>query len=150
MIWEEAGHRQTEPEFKVFVNPQVADVEFMTTEREQFGPYYFPIKSIEETSNWKFEQFKSNATYRAMKESDSDVIIAPVYHSYVMENDEKTMVIELTGYPAKYINFRPLGKNTVDFEMVRTVYPHINAVSEINGNKILSNEKQTPEIKPAK
>lgn len=149
MVWEEAGERQKEPEFKVFINPQVADVEFMSAEREQFGPYYFPIKSLDATSNAELDNFQSNATYRAMKESDADVIVAPVYHSYVMESDEKTIVIELTGYPAKYVNFRALGKNPTDFEMIRTVYPHVNAVSEMKGN-IVTVEPQTPGAKTTK
>ncbi len=150
MVWEEAGERQKEPEFKVFINPQVADLEFMSAEREQFGPYYFPIKSIEDTKNWELDNFQSKATYRAMKESDADVIVAPVYHSYVMESDEKTMVIELTGYPAKYVNFRPLGKKPEDFEMVRTVYPHVNAVSEVKGSTIYTDNTKTPETKTTK
>ena len=65
-----------------------------------------------------------------MQESDADVIVAMVPHSYISETDENVLYVEISGYPAKYVNFRPLGKNPDDFEMIRTVYPNAHAVSE--------------------
>ena len=37
-IFEEAGTRDKEPAFQVFVMPQIADVQFLSTEKETFGP----------------------------------------------------------------------------------------------------------------
>lgn len=120
-LFEEAGSRDKEPEFKVFVTPQICDVKFLNTEREEFGPYYFNIDGTLDEA--ELLNAKNRAVHRAMKESDADVIVAMVPHSYVSAENEKVLVVEITGYPAKYVNFRPLGTSDVDFETIRTVYP---------------------------
>ncbi len=127
-IFEEAGTRDKEPAFQVFVMPQIADVQFLSTEKETFGPYTFPFKG--ELTEGGLDNFQGRAVYRAMQESDADVIVAMVPHSYISETDENVLYVEISGYPAKYVNFRPLGKNPDDFEMIRTVYPNAHAVSE--------------------
>lgn len=129
-LFEEAGERNKEPAFQVFVMPQIADVEYLSTERETFGPYRFSLKSINDLNEILFQNLKSRAVHYAMREADADVIIAMVPHSYITEDDDKTIVVEITGYPAKYVNMRPIGKNANDFEMIRTVYPNAFSVSE--------------------
>lgn len=138
-LFEEAGERNQEPAFQVFVMPQIADVEYLSTERETFGPYRFPIKSFNDLNEIMFQNFKSRAVHYAMREADADVIIAMVPHSYISENDDKTLVVEISGYPAKYVNMRPIGKNETDFEMIRTVYPNAFSVPE---TKINNNSQQ--------
>ncbi len=129
-LFEEAMSRDEEPAFQVFVMPQIADVKYLSTERETFGPYRFKIKGANDLTEVEFIDFKDRAQYLATQEADADIIIARLVHSYISENDEKSLVIEITGYPAKYVNFRPLGKNPTDFEMIRTVYPDAFSVSE--------------------
>ena len=121
-LFEEAGTRDKEPAFQVFITPQVADVEFLTTEKETFGPYAFPFKG--ELTEGGLDNFQGRAVYRAMQESDADVIVAMIPHSYISEDNENVLYVEISGYPAKYVNFRPLGKNADDFEMIRIVYPN--------------------------
>lgn len=120
-LFEEAATRDQEPAFQVFITPQVADVEFLSEERETFGPYQFRFKG--ELTQGGLENFKGRAVYNAMIEAGADVIIAMLPHSYISENDDHVLYVEITGYPAKYVKFRPLGKNPDDFEMIRTVYP---------------------------
>ncbi len=141
-LFEEAGERNKEPAFQVFVMPQIADVEYLSTERETFGPYRFKIKSLNDLDESTFQNLKSRAIHYAMREADADVIIAMVPHSYITEDDDKTVVVEITGYPAKYVNLRPIGKNADDFEMIRTVYPNAFGVSEF---KIFTSEKEAIE-----
>lgn len=41
----------------------------------------------------------------------------------MLEKDTKTMVIELSGFPVKYVNFRSLGKDDLrEIEMIKAVY----------------------------
>lgn len=46
-IFEEATARRIEPQVHVFITPQVADLKMLSTEREQYGPYRFEMKSLE-------------------------------------------------------------------------------------------------------
>lgn len=138
-LFEEAGERNQEPAFQVFVMPQIADVEYLSTTRETFGPYRFSIKSINDLNEILFQNLKSRAVHYAMREADADVIIAMVPHSYILENDSKTLVVEISGYPAKYVNMRPIGKNATDFEMIRTVYPNAFNLSK---QKIVKDQQE--------
>ncbi len=138
-LFEEAGERNQEPAFQVYVMPQIADVEYLSTERETFGPYRFPIKSLNDLNEIIFDNLKSRAVHYAMREADADVIIAMVPHSYITEDDDKTVVVEITGYPAKFTNLRPIGSQDKDFEMIRTVYPNAFNLSK---QKIVKDNQQ--------
>lgn len=141
-LFEEAGSRDKEPEFKVFVTPQICDVKFLSTEREEFGPYYFNIDGALDEA--ELANAKNRAVHRAMKESDADAIVAMVPHSYISAENDKVLVVEVSGYPAKYVNFRPLGTSDVDFETIRTVYPSPYTVA---GGTVIN---QTEEPKKSK
>lgn len=120
-VWEEAQARKVVPEIRTFVTPQICDMKMLSTERESFGPYYFEIKSVEQTFNYELTNFQNRALYRAIKESDADAIIEPLFNSYVYDKDTKSLVVELSGYPVKYTNFRPASKSEVD--MIGIIYP---------------------------
>lgn len=119
--WEESQARRINPEIRMVVTPQICDMSMLSKSREVFGPYKFNIKSIEDTTNGELDNFKSNALFQACREMDADAIIEVIFHSYVVEKDNKTLVIELSGYPVKYTNFRPATKAEVD--MMGVVYP---------------------------
>lgn len=121
--WEEAQARKVVPEIRTFVTPQICDMQMLSKTRETFGPYYFPIKSIEQTFNFELWNYQNRALYRACQESDADAIIEPLFNSYVYEKDTKTLVVELSGYPVRYTNFRPASKTEVD--MIGVIYPDI-------------------------
>lgn len=123
--WEEAQARKITPEIRMVVTPQICDMTMLSGSREKFGPYSFPIKSIDGTTNADLDNFKSNALYLACREMDADAVIEVIYHSYINEKDNKSLVIELSGYPVKYSNFRPATKAEV--EMMGVAYPRANS-----------------------
>lgn len=120
-VWEEAQARKVVPEIRTFVTPQICDMQMLSESRETFGPYYFEIKSIEQTFNFELWNYQNRALYRAIQESDADAIIEPLFNSYVYDKDTKTLVVELSGYPVRYSNFRPASKTEVD--MIGVIYP---------------------------
>lgn len=128
-IWEESQARKIVPEIRTFVTPQVCDMEMLSKTRETFGPYFFEIKSIEQTFNFELWNYQDRALYRAVQESDADAIIEPLYNSYVYDKDTKTLVVELSGYPVKYTNFRPVTKTEVD--MIGIIYPDVRTSVEM-------------------
>ena len=121
--FEEAVTRAAEPEVKVFIHPLIADLQMIETERQPYGPYTYKIKSPENLTIVELENFKKRALYQAVQISDADVLIEPLFDSYIDESDPHKLVINLTGFPAKYVNFRNLGSSPDDLEMVRVVYP---------------------------
>lgn len=135
--WEEAEARKVEPEIRTFITPQICDMQMLSNSRETFGPYYFEIKSVEQTFNFELKNYQNRALYRALQESDADAVIEPLFNSYVYEKDQKTLVIELSGFPIKYTNFRPVTNNEVD--MIGVVYPDIRTSVSVNtGSKTRS------------
>lgn len=120
-MWEESQARMIEPEIRTFVTPMVCDMQMLEKTRQAYGPYYFPIKSIEETFNYELTNFQSRALYRAVLEADADAVIEPLFNSYVYEKDPKVLVVELSGYPVRYVNFHPA--SSAEVEMIGVVYP---------------------------
>lgn len=118
--FEEATARRLEPEVRVFIRPMVCDLKLLTTDRETFGPYPFTIKGLDQLTEEEFLSIKSRALYQAAKENEADAILEPLFYSYCNAKEPKTMYIELSGYPVKYINFHPLKDDEVD--MVEKVY----------------------------
>lgn len=142
--WEESQARKILPEVRTFVTPQICDMQMLSTSRESFGPYYFEIKSVEQTFNFDLLNYQNRALYRALQESDADAIIEPLFNSYVYDKDQKTLIIELSGFPIKYTNFRPATSNEVD--MIGVIYPDIRTSVSVNTNantKGEANAKQT-------
>lgn len=118
--FEEAMTRTVEPEVKVYVRPKVADLSMIATSRQYYGPYTYKVKTLTEE---QFENLKTSALYRATSESEADVMVATIFDSYTLEGDESTLVIEISGFPAKFVNFRDFGGSPEDVEMVKYVYP---------------------------
>lgn len=133
--WEESSARKIEPEIRMFVTPQICDMKMLSSSREVYGPYamdvrLFYAKSFGEMTNSHLENMQKNAAYLATKEADADAIIEPVFHSWVNENDDKTVYIEISGYPVSYYNFRPAKKEDIDMSGV--VYPTTNSSIMVN------------------
>ncbi|MBI2258552.1 MAG: hypothetical protein HYU67_06590 [Flavobacteriia bacterium] len=66
-------------------------------------------ESIEERGV-EIEIAKTNAIYNAMKKSNSDVIIEPIFE--ISQSFKETKVVVM-GYPGKYKNFRPITKEEI-------------------------------------
>lgn len=125
-LFEEAVTRFEEPLTKVYVHPQIADMQMISAEREVFGPYRFKLEKSMALTNYDLENFKARALYRATMESDADLMIAPLYDSYINESNDKELVVELSGYPAKFVNFRPLPLNDNTLNAIGVCYPVVN------------------------
>lgn len=124
VIFQDSEMHMSQPELRVFVNPQVCDLEMIhpSSPRTEFE-MQFPIKSVDTLTELEFTNMKNRALYHFAKKEGADIIIEPIFNSTVNEKSNKIMTIYVTGFPAKYVNFRPLGKSDADLEMVRTVYP---------------------------
>lgn len=119
--FERAEARKIEPEIRTFVTPQICDMQMISKSRESYGPYYYPINSVESLYNYDITNFQYRSLYRACQEADADAVIEPLFNTYVYEKDPKVLVVELSGYPVKYTNFRPATKTEI--EMIGVVYP---------------------------
>lgn len=144
-VWEESNARKIEPEIRMFVTPQICDMKMLSSSREVYGPYamdvrLFYAKSFGEMTNSQLENMQKNAAYLATKESDADAIIEPVFHSWVNDNDDKTVYIEISGYPVSYYNFRPATKDDID--MIGVVYPTTNSSIMVNSQPVNAGNKQ--------
>lgn len=132
-VFEESQARLAEPELKVFVRPLVADLEVLNNqERQYYGPFVFEVQSIDKLTDADLENFKATAMQRATRESEADLIIGATFNTYVESTSPNTVKIEIVGFPAKYVNFRPIGTNEQidDYEMIRVVYPPTNKQAE--------------------
>lgn len=120
--FERAEARKISPEVRTFVTPQIFDMKMLSNSRETFGPYYFPLdQSIGNITMGEIRNDEMRALYRACQEADADAIIEPLFDSYVYEKDTKMLIVELSGFPVKYTNFRPATKAEID--MIGVVYP---------------------------
>lgn len=124
VIFEESEVHMTAPELRVFITPQVADLEMIYPgkPREEYQQL-FPIKSFDSLTNKDLDNMQKRALYQFAQEHNADVIIEPIFNSRISEKNPKSLLISITGYPARYVNFRPLGKSENDLEMVKIVYP---------------------------
>lgn len=125
-LFEEAMARDEEPKTKTFVVPQIADMQMLSKERETYGPYKFRLTKSGELTENELSNAKGRALYRATLESDADLMIGTLYDSYIMEGDEKYVVVELSGYPAKFVNFRPLPTDAATVNMINICYPSVS------------------------
>lgn len=141
-VFERTDARILEPEMKVFIRPQIGDFEILEDQhRCYYGPYRFPIKSWESMTEGELTNLKTSALFRAQKEADADIIIGVLFDSYVYDADGKTLIVELSGFPAKFVNFRNLGEeNTSEYQMIQVVYP-------ANTNKLLEEALKTQVLK---
>lgn len=124
VLFQDSETHMSQPELRVFVNPQVCDMEMIYPgqPREEYQQF-FPIKSIDTLTEAEFSNLKNRALYQFAQEHGADIIIEPLFNSTINEKDPKRLLISVSGYPAKYVNFRPLGNSQADLEMVRIVYP---------------------------
>lgn len=120
-LFEEAYARNIEPLAKIYVQPQTCDLEYLTKERQKYGPYQFKFKG--ELTEYFLENCKNRALFKACIEDNADMMVGTIFDSYTNDSEPNVLKVTLIGYPVKFINFRSLGESPVDYEMVRTVYP---------------------------
>lgn len=123
VLFEEAVTRYEEPRTNVYVVPQIADMEMLSSERKIYGPYRFQLGKSGTLSEYDLYNFKCRALYRATIEADADLMIAPLYDSYITQGEDRVLVVELSGYPAKFVNFRPMPLDAETVNAINTCYP---------------------------
>lgn len=122
-IFEEAMARDEEPATKAYVIPQIADLQMLSEAREVFGPYKFKLQRSGTITEGELANAKGRALYRATMEADADLLIGSLFDSYVLDNDDRYVVVELSGYPAKFVNWRPIPLDVNMQSMINICYP---------------------------
>ena len=138
--FEQAQSRLIEPKQDVFIKPLVAEIEIMEgQQRQDYGPYTYPIKSVETLTFDELENIKARALHRATKEAKGDIIVAATFKTYSDEKG-KNVIVEISGFPGKYVNFRTAKKEDGDYEWITTVYPYADRINATGKTKALGNE----------
>lgn len=136
-LWEESTAREAFPNIAVFVYPQICDIKMLSEERVQFGAYPFSIGKDGKLSDEDIRNDKSRALHNACIDAKADLIIEPLYTLTIYDADPRKLFITVSGYPAKYINFRSL--STDDISMIRALYPGgVERMQEKGGQAVIT------------
>ena len=118
--YSEWSARYIEPKHECAITPVTASLELLTKER------------IAHTSEIEILQgvvgvdlYKSMAMSQAVKKYSADILIAPLYEIESFDYGRKIRVL-VSGYPARYINFRDVTKEDAFFFMNGNYDPSSN------------------------
>lgn len=117
--YNESTARNLEPEHIMLTSPVIADLEVSPTRITHIEREAFKDIELDEvtTSESYIENFKKIALSKAAKAHDADLLVGSMID--VQTIDER-LVITITGFPAKYVNFR---KATIqDANLIRSSY----------------------------
>lgn len=108
----ESSARYMEPSQKMMITPMIADLEVVSgsvsyTETEAFKNY-----EVTEELTRHVPGFKRIALSRAARAHKADVIIGAMVD--VITNENGRLEITITGYPARYTNFRNATSDEID------------------------------------
>ena len=122
----------------MFVFPQICDLKMLSDQRVEYGPFEFPLsKDLQSMSEAELANDKTRALQQACQLDGADLIIEPLYTTTVFDKNSKTLVIKISGYPAKYVNFRSLKPE--DMKMIQTLYPNgVESVQRQNAGRVLT------------
>ena len=135
--FEQSQSRIIEPKQDVFIKPLVAEIKIMNDEaRQDFGPYEYEISSIDNLSYEQLDNFKTRSLYKAAREADADIIVAATFNARSDEKGKK-VIIEVSGFPGKYVNFRTATEADGDYKWITTVYPYTDRVTDTGKTKAL-------------
>ena len=135
--FEQSQSRIIEPKQDVFIKPLVAEIKIMNNEaRQDFGPYEYAISSIDNLSYEQLDNFKTRSLYKAAREADADIIVAATFNARSDEKGKK-VIIEVSGFPGEYVNFRTATEQDGDYEWITTVYPYTDRVNYTGKTKAL-------------
>lgn len=152
---EQSQTRLIEPKQDVFIKPLVAEIHIMNNEvKQDFGPYFFPLSdynlsSFDQLSYEVIEEMKKNGLYKAAtteaqeningQTMNADIIVAATYHVETVTKDkEKGVLISISGFPGRYVNFKSAGDT--DYEWITTVYPYNDRINATGKTKALESK----------
>ena len=134
--YQESSARNLEPQQSVMITPMIADLQLISdkiayTEKDAFSKY-----PVSQAIVKLVPEFKKIALSRAARAYKADAIVGATID--VITNNAGFLEITVSGYPAKYVNFR--NATTQDVELVAKA----KSVTGDENNKILENpEGQT-------
>lgn len=138
--FEQSQARIIEPKQDVFIKPLVAEIQILNSQtRQDFGPYEYEVSSIDNLSYEQLDNFKTRSLYKAAREADADIIVAATFNARSDEKGKK-VIIEVSGFPGKYVNFRTAKKEDGDYEWITTVYPYNDRVNSTGKTKALDSK----------
>lgn len=106
--YEEYMTRQAEPVMtSPYITPTIADLEISETKETVNETFVNDLSLRSKFDNKSVEAWKEATLAKMMKEFNSDVIVAPSYN-VTTSKDMKDITVEISGYPAKYVNFRSM------------------------------------------
>lgn len=142
LVFEEATAREAYPNVPVFVFPQICDLEMLVSSRVEYGPFEYTLsKDLSSMTNGELANCKTRALQQACKLAGADLIIEPLYNTQSFAKDDKHISIKVSGYPAKYINFRKL--NSADLEMIKALYPNgVIPLQQQNVSNVITTAKE--------
>lgn len=94
--------------------PILADLDIKT--QKVTGVYNYECDNGETVDE---SMLKSNAVFQALKEIKADILVAPQYQITTKTMGRQYITVTVTGYPAFYKNFRPMGEFS-ELETVET------------------------------
>jgi len=146
VLVEQSQSRVIEPKQDVFLVPLIADIQVTDKQvRQDYGPYTIPVNMLPQSATFEdaVSWLKASALYRANREADSDVIVAATFN--IKSDDKgKNYLVTVSGYPAKFINFRPLKLDKAeDYEWINVVYPTLLSEKQ-------TEQRQTQAVKTSK
>lgn len=112
--YQESSARNLEPEQTMLVSPVIADLEVSETKVYHVEREAFEEIEIDESVLNNIADFKKIALSRAAKAYDADVMVGTIMD---IVTEDGRLVITVSGYPAKYKNFRVA--TIKDAELVR-------------------------------
>lgn len=100
--YREASTRLIEPSQGALVTPLIVDMELVS--EEKIKPYVEEFGKVNYLTLSEVEKYKKTALLNAAKKYDADVIVAATIE--VETTDSGVLKITVTGFPARYTNFR--------------------------------------------
>lgn len=120
------------------IYPILADLDIKT--QKVTGVYNY------ECDNGEFVDenvLKSNAVYQALKEIKADILVAPQYQVTTKTMGRQYITVTVTGYPAFYKNFRPMGEFS-ELETVETKSGVVVVVAKDQNKAVLGYQVVVP------
>ena len=103
MTYTMSDSRSIEPVQNVMITPVVADMQVSDQKAQLTETLPIRLKSVENL-DFTVREYKERLIAKVLKNNSSDVLIGTLVE--VTTNDDGFLVMTITGYPAKYVNFR--------------------------------------------
>ena len=118
--YKESSARTLEPNNYIFAAPLIADIQIVGdrityTEKAAFSDYI-----VDENILTYISEFKKVALGRALQEYNADALVGTLFN--VITNENGHIEISVSGYPAKYTNFRNV--TTSELSLLRDAALH--------------------------